>query len=130
MKWLQLMTFFCLFSLEAQEGARNLEGWSVYSKDSDFKLDKLKQKGVVSREEIVYQRKVAPVVLYSYDICLRSIKKTIRPNKELEVEEVQGLCHRSLNFKKNIFLAMYRSQYKEQNLLEFRKKMHELFLQK
>ncbi len=130
MKWLPLITFFCLFSLEAQESARNLEGWSVYSKDPEFKLDKLKQKGVISREEIIYQRKTAPIVLYSYDICLRSIKKTIKPSSELEVEEVQGLCHRSLNFKKNIFLAMYRSQYTEKALLEFRKKMHELFLQK
>ena len=114
----------------AQSEQTNLNGWSVYSKDPSFKLEKLKQKGVVDRSRLMDQRKNQPEVLYSYDVCEFHLKKIVQINHKLEIEQTQQLCYRSLNIKESVFLAIYRTKYNEHKLIEFRKKMNDLFAKK
>ena len=106
---------------------RNLKGWTIYSKDDGFDTSKLKRKGVVDRSEVIKKLKKKPTKSYSYDVCANLLKKTIPKALERDQEEVQAICRRSLNIEKYVFMAMYRKDYQEKELLKFRGKMNEIF---
>lgn len=129
MKGLIVLSFLLIFSVSnaEQRDSKSLNGWTVYSEDKDFDLTKLKVRGVEDRKKVAEKLAKNPRVLYSYDICLGLLEDIIPSFVKEEQEEIQEICHRSLNLEEYVFMAIYRKKIDEKNLSDFRRKMNERF---
>ena len=128
---LALVFHFCPFDLAVGEEKidQNLKGWTVYSGDPDFDISVLEKKGVKDRKEVMREKGENPTKPYSFDICFNQLQKLFPKIKEkkLDIEDIQRICSRSLNLKEYVFIDVYKSEYDRQNLIEFRKRMNEIF---
>ena len=132
MKLLIACLFFGLFSLGTfgQKNTRssNLDGWTVYSGDPNFDTSKLEGLGVKDRRAVMKERGKNPKRPYSYDICFSQLVELFPEVKNKDIEEIRMLCSRSLNLKDFVFVEIYQGTYEKKKLVEFRRKMNEIFV--
>ena len=131
MRLFVIWLFFVFFSLGTfgQETApsSNLEGWTVYSGDPNFDTSKLEGLGVKDRRAVMKARGKNPKRPYSYDICFSQLVELFPEVKNKDIEEIRMLCRRSLNLKDFVFVEIYQGTYEKKKLVEFRRKMNEIF---
>ena len=122
-----LLIIYIFPTLSFSQSFLNVDGWTVYNNDPDFDLTKLKKIGVKDRKKIIEYIKEKPMKLFSFEHCNSLINKFLPQATGLELEEKKFLCYRSINFKKATFIALYRSELSEKELITFRDKMNETY---